>query len=1078
MGSKHKKIWGVEWASLTPKRVWSLLGLDMLTVLMMLKGGLPPMIAIAIHQSNAVANLTENYGFFAPIIAVHSQCLMPRAKFMKIMLFNLLATCVAASLCCLGIYCTVKAREHTTPAGSSSDIVTGYNSSASAVAAIWFIFDIWIGNTLRNYRPAELQAPMVAFSIYVAALMTRAGQIVKLADGLRIVKQLLLAFLIGFAIGTGTSLLVLPVTSRSILFHSLKPYPKTVKALLDAQIAYVRRSRRDGPWRLTRLATLTRRGTAVSILSRQATAVRHGNPSPPDPKAQALKTAINELNAIHSKARADLYYAKQEVAWGKLTAEDLEATFTYLRSILIGLSGIGMLPEIFRKLSKTEDNPHPEGGDESWSHSSDIEDENDDGYAGVHFIGPLCERLETATKIVNSGLQHALITLEFVKAKEFVKEVRGRRFSLSPRDEEETVDITAPGREGFTNHFQTKLQDFFDKKRQLPETWASLNAFSSIGGSQGYTAQAPEDREIRKEFFVLILIDHLQELVLQTTFDFVRFANGKVADGTMKSRRLIFPKKEAFMEWFAFNTETDDDEADNIGKTKHEPVQDSPLQGGNPLKVVGMGDPEHLPPANGWQRFGNRIRHLSSLLSSEQSTFGFRVAIASFSPAILAFLRQTQSIFNSHRWNWAVIAIILAMSPTSGKSLFGLVGRIAATTVSVVLCFVVWYIVVGKTVGVIVFLYIGNCLQHYFLIKYPRFIPTFLIALITFNMIIGYQLQNRKLGEERVTRTGLKNYPIYIFGPYRLAAVITGCALAFFWVIFPYPVSASSQVRRYLGQSLFVLANFYSCMHTTIEVWIHQEQGDTTNPQSPARLLERARVKLYAKEISLLSNIRSHIEFTAYEPSIGGRFPKEIYDNITSEIQTILTSMELMSHATRDLGGLTERSSSTTTEAKYRRRSSTGSHSGDEERWIDMLARAANSPDFHSQITTSVLCHLSAAVSNGLALPPYLSPPHPFPLAKKLRRMNEGSMDISNIEDPTFSAFVSIEVLSSMVSSSLKNLVSNVKQLVGELNFDIYIQPHRAKARERTIDHRNSHAGEKRRESSNSEDENEQSAER
>ncbi|OAX78615.1 hypothetical protein ACJ72_07076 [Emergomyces africanus] len=200
--------------------------------------------------------------------------------------------------------------------------------------------------------------------------------------------------------------------------------------------------------------------------------------------------------------------------------------------------------------------------------------------------------------------------------------------------------------------------------------------------------------------------------------------------------------------------------------------------------------------------------------------------------------------------------------------------------------------------------------------------------------------------------------------------------------------------------------------------------------------------------------MRSHSEFTLYEPPIGGRFPKYIYDNIASEIQAILASMDIMAYATRDLESMTPRSFSTSS-YRYKRRSASSDggreeeedEQGDGERWIHTLARAADTSDFHSQIATSVLCHLSAAVTNGLSLPPYLSPPHPFPLARRLRRMNASSMDISNMEDPSFAAFVSIEVMSSMVSSSLKNLVSNVRKLVGELNFDVYVRNHRDRAR-------------------------------
>lgn len=68
---------------------------------------------------------------------------MPRAKFMKIMLFDLLSTCVSASLCCLAVFCAVKARQHNMPPDASEEVLNGYSSDACAVSAIWLIVMIW-----------------------------------------------------------------------------------------------------------------------------------------------------------------------------------------------------------------------------------------------------------------------------------------------------------------------------------------------------------------------------------------------------------------------------------------------------------------------------------------------------------------------------------------------------------------------------------------------------------------------------------------------------------------------------------------------------------------------------------------------------------------------------------------------------------------------------------------------------------------------------------------------------------------------------------------------------------------------
>lgn len=96
-------------------------------------------------QSSAVANTTSTVGYLATITAISSQCLLPRAKFLRIMFFNLLATCIAASICCLASYTAVKARQHSRGSDNSSGHggISAYNSDACVVSAIWLVVMIW-----------------------------------------------------------------------------------------------------------------------------------------------------------------------------------------------------------------------------------------------------------------------------------------------------------------------------------------------------------------------------------------------------------------------------------------------------------------------------------------------------------------------------------------------------------------------------------------------------------------------------------------------------------------------------------------------------------------------------------------------------------------------------------------------------------------------------------------------------------------------------------------------------------------------------------------------------------------------
>jgi len=192
-------------------------------------------------------------------------------------------------------------------------------------------------------------------------------------------------------------------------------------------------------------------------------------------------------------------------------------------------------------------------------------------------------------------------------------------------------------------------------------------------------------------------------------------------------------------------------------------------------------------------------------------------------------------------------------------------------------------------------------------------------------------------------------------------------------------------------------------MHTTIDIWINPPKSTDVTDESLTTLYE-IKSKLFAEEMSLLTTLRMQNNFTIYEPPIGGKFPKITYDEIIAEIQNIVIGMALMSQATKTLEAAVVSSS-------------------EQESWLDKLAEVIEATDFHSHTVTSLLCHLSAAVSNGSALPPYLTIPKSFPLARRLHEIDGGLLSVKHASESAFCAFASLEVLSSLVNQSLTKLV-------------------------------------------------------
>ena len=87
---------------------------------------------------------------------------------------------------------------------------------------------------------------------------------------------------------------------------------------------------------------------------------------------------------------------------------------------------------------------------------------------------------------------------------------------------------------------------------------------------------------------------------------------------------------------------------------------------------------------------------------------------------------------------------------------------------------VTWYIAGEKTPGVVVFFWLSLFVLYYFFLKFPRFIPAAMIAIITQVLIIGYELQVRKIGVSIAETTGQPFYPwVFLVLQNRAAALIT-----------------------------------------------------------------------------------------------------------------------------------------------------------------------------------------------------------------------------------------------------------------------------------------------------------------
>lgn len=107
--------------------------------------------------------------------------------------------------------------------------------------------------------------------------------------------------------------------------------------------------------------------------------------------------------------------------------------------------------------------------------------------------------------------------------------------------------------------------------------------------------------------------------------------------------------------------------------------------------------------------------------------------------------------------------------------------------------------------------------------------------------------------------------------------------------------------------------------------------------------------------------------------------------------------------------------------------------------WLEALSTLVDTINPTSHAITSILSLLSASVTQGSALPPFIQLPEPYDLSRRLEALDKGILDVRHVEEPGYSAYAVLQVCSSLVTDDLARLVDHVKDLVGETDFSFKV---------------------------------------
>ncbi|KAK4662235.1 uncharacterized protein QC763_701440 [Podospora pseudopauciseta] len=942
-------------------RLANRLGLDAGTLIIMFKGSLPPTIAIAMYQAAPITAYFTTLGYLVPIVSVLALAILPRGKFLMNMILNLFSVCLGAAISMLALWSAVKARENTRSSAPRPASGTGggqaltmvpYNSSQSAVCAVWLFFGIWLGNVVRAKLPA-FNLPVIIFSIFVNVAATYGPFMTTTTGAQKFVRELLTAMLVALALAFAVNLFVFPMSSRLVVFKEFEGAIGLLRRTVKLQREYLVSLEKEDMFAVASQATGSREENGRRLTKEERA-------------AKQLKETGDKMRQLAGKLHADIPFAKRDFAWGKLNGDDIGQLFSLFRNVYIPVLGMMTIIDIFKRVSEHR----------GWNRLRNEDELSDDEIAAKEkekrvwneVMKQMHEPFEILSGAIDQGLEHAGLCLGLLPRPKLARDVEAQGEQVRPGDPR------------LAKVMDEKVAAFYSKKGELLRTWVRERGFRLEDNEDGYGEEhLTEQRERdQSQLYIVLYMENLMHASGEAVQALVAFADKKVADGTMSRNRIIIPSNKRLKKLLlsVFNNEdSSGEESPDLTETRNTIVYFG--DGYNRKK-----DPEHLPPETAWQHFGNGLRKISAFLGSEESMFGFRVACATMTVGIVAFLEETQRFFMEQRLVWAMIIIALGMTMTSGQSFFGFLCRVGGTVIAMVLSLIIWYIVDEQPAGAIVIMWFFVFISYYFFLKYPRFIPAIMITIVTQVLIIGYELQTIRLGKEIAERTGQPWYPTYLLAPYRLACVAGGSLVAFFWTIFPSPLTDRTWLRRDLSATLYLVANYFGVISSTLRSNLDDTAGDVDIPGTPAHQLHKISRKIFGKVMMLVPSMMQHSEWQRWEPTIGGKFPREAYDDIIAGSTRIMAYLTLISytlmHPTRVYHA---------TSKEHNGEDGDETHIRSRE-WLNALAKVLRTlrPTHHSILSTLTL--LSNSLLSGQRLPPFLPLPRPYEMTRRLMTLS------------------------------------------------------------------------------------------
>ncbi|CAO3590642.1 unnamed protein product [Absidia cylindrospora] len=295
----------------------------------------------------------------------------------------------------------------------------------------------------------------------------------------------------------------------------------------------------------------------------------------------------------------------------------------------------------------------------------------------------------------------------------------------------------------------------------------------------------------------------------------------------------------------------------------------------------------HTPLATTrWRRFFIRIWMLFSLFKLQKMRYAIKATVATILLATPAFLSSTSQFFRAWRMEWALITLMVVMTPTVGGTNLVAIYRIFSTMLG---CFsaMFFYMIFPANMYALAVLTWLFSIPNFWLILHHKHGKFGQFTLLAYNLVMLNKYNDRETN----------NVAVWLLAIQRCMAILVGVVIGLIATAYIWPYEARVELRKGLSDFLLQLS------------WLYQKQVSLSSSSSPLSFL-RGKADMsdhqHQQQVDLilhsgygfmelelglqrtLIDLQALLAQTPNEPRLKGAFPVSTYRDILASCQNIV----------------------------------------------------------------------------------------------------------------------------------------------------------------------------------------------